>query len=122
MLLKKNRLTQEKQIKKVLQSGKPFLTKFFNFKVIKNDLPETRFCIIISKKVSKLATKRNRIKRQVSEVIRLNLPNIKTGFDMVIFCKNDLVDRQKNSITIDYQEMEKNIIWALTQQRIIIIT
>lgn len=43
-----------------------------------------RFSVVISKKVLKSAVKRNRVRRRIYEIIRLELPHIRGGFDVVI--------------------------------------
>lgn len=112
MLPKKFRLTLNNDIKMVWANGKPFLTKFFNFKIKKNNLEQSRFCIIVSNKVDKRAVIKNRIKRQISEIIRLNMDNIKPGYDISILVKNSLMNKETKKIACDYKEMEKNILFA----------
>lgn len=43
-----------------------------------------RFSVVISKKVLKSAVKRNRVRRRIYEIIRLELPHIRSGFDVVV--------------------------------------
>ena len=43
-----------------------------------------RFSVVISKKVLKSAVKRNRVRRRIYEIVRLELPHIRGGFDVVI--------------------------------------
>lgn len=43
-----------------------------------------RFSVVISKKVLKSAVKRNRVRRRIYEIIRLELPNVRSGFDIVV--------------------------------------
>lgn len=119
MLPKKFRLTLNNDIKMVWTKGKPFLTKFFIFKIIKNNLDQSRFCIIVSNKVDKRAVIKNRIKRQISEIIRLNMDNIKTGCDVSILAKNNLVNKETKKIICDYQEIEKNILFAFDKMNIL---
>jgi ribonuclease P protein component len=45
---------------------------------------ESRFAVVVSKKVYKSAVKRNRIRRRIFEVIRLNLKSDAPVFDVVI--------------------------------------
>jgi len=65
-----------------------------------------RFGIIISNKVSKSAVERNRLKRQVSEIFRLNLDKIKPGFDIVL-------TMSKNALKKPYQVLEREILRAV---------
>jgi len=119
MLTKKFRLTLNNDIKRVLQSRKPFLTKFLNFKIAKNDFSQSRFCIVVSNKVDKRAVVRNRIKRQISEVLRLNMDKIKGGFDVAIIVKSTIMNKETKKIAYDYHEIEKNILWTLDKLRLL---
>lgn len=49
----------------------------------------SRFGFVISNKISKLATRRNVLKRQLRAIIEQELPNIKAGYDAVIMVKLD---------------------------------
>lgn len=42
-----------------------------------------RFCFIVSKRVSKTAVGRNKIKRLMREAARMALPRLKTGYDLI---------------------------------------
>jgi len=84
VLNKLHRLKKNNDIGKVLKQGKKFTENFLIIKTLPNDLEETRFAFIISKKFSKKAVVRNRIRRQVSEVIKDNLKAIKEGIDVVV--------------------------------------
>lgn len=92
MLPSKNRLHKNKEIKRVLRGGKSFFTLPLRLKFVKNQLSFSRFAIIISNKVSKKATQRNRLKRQISEIIRLNLEKIRPGFDFVFIINPKILE------------------------------
>ncbi len=49
----------------------------------------SRFGFVISNKISKLATKRNALKRQLRAIIEQEMPNVKAGYDVVIMVKLD---------------------------------
>lgn len=78
MLTKENRLRKKKDFEIIFKNGKTFKEGFLILKIIKTNLEKNRFGFIISQKVSKKATVRNRIKRKLREVVRLN---IKEGSD-----------------------------------------
>jgi ribonuclease P protein component len=84
MLPKRNRLKKKKDIERVLKKGRGFKENLLFLKIINNNLKESRFAFMVSKKVSKKAVLRNKIKRQLRELVRLNLKNIKKGFDAVL--------------------------------------
>ena len=89
MLPKINRLTKKKDIDLVFKKGRSFKNDFLVFKTMKNHLKESRFCFIVSKKVSNKATVRNKVKRRLRSIIlnnfKKNSPNsIKKPLDIII--------------------------------------
>ncbi len=86
MLTKYNRLTKEKDFKVVFKAGKKYslLGTGIYLKVRENNLEQSRFGFVISKKVSKKAVVRNKIKRRLREVVRIDISEIKRGVDVVV--------------------------------------
>lgn len=100
MLAIKYRLAKDKDIQSVLKKGKIYFSPFFNLKILKNDLENSRFCIVISTKISKKAVVRNKVKRQLRAIIHKNLDQIKNNYDFVILTKP--------AVTVtNYQDLEK---------------
>ena len=103
MLPKKYRLRKRKEIEKVLKEGKSKKLKFVLVKFLKNNLENSRFCILVSRKVASKATKRNKIKRLLREVIRKEiLPNLKENCDYLIFARPQILGK-------DYWEIKKDM-------------
>ena len=90
MLSKANRLKKSKDFERVFKKGKGFKETFLFFKVAKNNLEVSRFGFIISKRFSKKAFLRNKIKRRLRELIRVKLPEIKKGFDGIFIIEKEL--------------------------------
>jgi ribonuclease P protein component len=84
MLPKTNRLLSDKDFQKIWKRGRSFYTKSLGFKILPNQLPVSRFGISVGLKVSKRATDRNRLKRQVREIIGSKIGKIAPGFDLVV--------------------------------------
>jgi ribonuclease P protein component len=95
MLAKENRLRKEKDFGAIFKGGKTFKEGFLVLKTIKNNLDIDRFGFIISQKVSKKATVRNRIKRKIREIIRVN---IKNSLSKNIFCCHPANTSKKESV------------------------
>ncbi len=102
MLSKQFRLTKEKDFENAFKKGDAFFTKILGIKYIKNSLDDSRFGIIVGKKISKKATSRNKIKRQIREILRLQVSQIKAGYDIIIITRDSIINS-------DYWEIEKNI-------------
>ena len=102
MLSKANRLRLKKDFEKVFKQGKGFQQGFLFLKIIENDLGKTRFGFIVSKKISNKAVVRNKVKRQLREIIRKQLDQIKQGFDIVIVALPGIENQE-------FQEIKKTI-------------
>ncbi len=83
MLRKKNRLLKEKEFQNVFQKGRGFYMKELGAKCAPNN-SVTRFGFSLSLKVSKKAVERNRIKRQLREIVREAMPKMREGYDCVL--------------------------------------
>jgi len=79
MLPKINSLKKRKDIERVFEKGKRFKEDFLILKITKNALSQTRFGFIVSKKVSKKATLRNKIKRKLREIVSKKGKKLKKG-------------------------------------------
>ncbi|MFA5358597.1 MAG: ribonuclease P protein component [Patescibacteria group bacterium] len=110
MLSKEFRIRKDKEIKTILGKGKGFYSKVFGIKFLPNQAAVSRFCFVVSNKVSKQATKRNTLKRKVNEIIRLNLKKIKPGIDLVIMARTGA-----DILSKDYKELERELFWALNK-------
>jgi ribonuclease P protein component len=102
MLVKVNRLKKKKDIERVFKNGKLFKEDFLILKVVKNNLKNSRFAFVVSKKVSKKATLRNKIKRRLRELVRRHPPTTRPAMDIVLVAVPGLEKK-------DFWEMEKII-------------
>jgi len=84
MLAKQLRLAKKKDFKKIFKQGKFSYTKIFSLKVLANQMDTNRYGIIISTKVSKKSSERNKLKRQFREAVKELDKKLLPGFDLVI--------------------------------------
>lgn len=84
MLAKKNRFDKKKNFRQVLKEGRNFKEKFLTLKVTQDKTGEIRFGFIVSQRVSKKATIRNKVKRKISELVRLRIKKIRKGIDAIL--------------------------------------
>jgi ribonuclease P protein component len=103
MLPKENRLTHRKDFDNTFKDGAGSFSNTLGIKFIKNNLKESRFGIVVSNKISKKAVTRNKIKRQIREIIHKNINEIKKGLDIMIICRPE-IDKK------DFSEIEKTLI------------
>lgn len=106
MLPKAYRITKSFEIKEVMREGKRFSSHFFSLKSKKSKNKFPRFAIVADLKVSKKATVRNRLRRQIHEIIRLNIGEIFGGHNTVLWIKPSAVGK-------DFQELRKDFFWLM---------
>lgn len=106
-LPKINRIKKTNEIKKVLKDGKKKKIGYLLFKFIENNLPISRFAIIISSRVSKKAVKRNKIKRQISEILRQYRKFFKKQIDGVFVCLPGIENQNFSEIKKTIEEILK---------------
>ena len=112
MLPKVNRLQKQKDIEKVLKKGKSIKEESLILKTVENNLNEIRFGFLVSKKVSKKANIRNKIKRRLRELIMMKLKKLKTGTDNLIIVLPGLEKK-------DFPEIEEIIIKLFKKAKLV---
>ena len=74
----------------------------------KNDLGFPRFAFIISKKFSKKAIERNRVKRIIKEALRLNFHRLKNlNYDIVVIPKKHLINKKTQDLMEDISNLQE---------------
>ncbi len=83
-------------------------TKSFVLQVRQNDIGMTRVGFTVSKKISKLAVARNRLRRQMREIVRLSTELIKKypSHDLVLIAREEALNR-------DYEQLAKDFGYLL---------
>ncbi len=84
MLPVENRLKKKKDFENVFKNGYGCKQNFLYLKIVKNNLEPSRFGFVIGLKFSKSAVKRNKIKRWLRELVRINIQDIEKGLDCVV--------------------------------------
>src|SRR3989339_755803 len=84
MLAKNYRLTKKSDFQQVFKVGRKDFNRFFGIRYKPNKLDVSRVAVVVSTKVSKKATDRNRIKRQTRSIIDVFLPKFKQNIDLII--------------------------------------
>lgn len=85
MLSKPNQLKKDKEFRKVFKQSKPLYFGNLVLRFSKNPAINTsRFGFVVSNKIDKRATRRNGIKRRLRAIARNVMPQINTGYDLII--------------------------------------
>lgn len=120
MLPQENRLKKMKDFEILYEEGKFFAGKFLNIKIWKIEpekyprrdykTDDLKIGFVVSTKISKSAVKRNRVKRQMREIVRLLLKDgkLKNGFHISIMAKPSMVGAE-------YWEIEKDVVLVLSR-------
>lgn len=83
MFPKYQRITKNKEFELIFKTGKSSYANYLGLKSLNNNLPYFRAAVLVSKKVSKRANKRNLLKRKLREIIK-SYSDILKGKDLVV--------------------------------------
>lgn len=111
MLEKQFRLKRDKDFQRVFKKGESVFDKACGLKFQRNDLEHSRFAVVVGTKVSKSAVKRNKIRRQYQEILRLHFSELADGFDVIVLCG-------KESLGMSYEEKEKKLVKILKKAKL----
>ncbi len=104
MIAKKYRFHGQKSLNETYKRGITLYEKDFSIKSLtktRQQIP--RFAVVVSKKVSKKAVIRNKIRRKIYEIIRTNLNIIKENQNLIITVfKEDVLN-------IEHKKLNKKI-------------
>lgn len=90
MLPQKNCLKKKKDFEKVFKKGERFKEGFLSLIALRNKSTESRFGFIVSRKLSKKATLRNKIKRRLRALAEANIPKINPKADLILIANSGL--------------------------------
>lgn len=86
----KNTLSKKKDLDQIFKTGPSFYCPSLGLKYLPNTRNFNRVGIIIGLKVSKKAVIRNKIKRQIREILRNDFPKTETYYDVLVITKKGL--------------------------------
>ncbi len=101
-------LSSKSEIEGVFKKGKYLNSELFSIKFSPNSTNFSRLAVIVGKKSSKKSVLRNRIKRLVSEIIRLNYSRIKPGYNIVLIVKS-------RAINEEYRDLKEALVKRLSE-------
>ncbi|MGZ9108313.1 MAG: ribonuclease P protein component [Micavibrio sp.] len=106
------RLKRRSDFLRVQAAGRKWVSTTLILQVADNDAGTCRFGITVSKKTSKSAVVRNRIKRRLRSILCDVLPShAKPGLDYVVIGR-------AVAETKDYADLEKDLIWCLKRMEL----
>lgn len=99
-------LKKGRDFESVKEKGRLFSSSSFSLLVLKDQrLPNSLFGFIISKKVSRKAVVRNRIRRRIAAILSLMRRRIKPGYKIVFLVKSGVLDQSFPRLTKEVEEV-----------------
>lgn len=102
---KKDVLKSNELFNNIIKDGKRVSNKYFVICFEQKEFLKNNYGIAVGKKVGNAVT-RNKVKRQVRNIITNNITLFPNYHNYIIICKRDV-------LTISYKEMEENLIKLL---------
>jgi len=97
----KYRIKKNIEFKRLYERSKRFYNRDFKILVSDNTFDYPRFGFTLTRKFGK-ANKRNRVKRRLKEIIRLNIEKFENGKDYIISPKS-------HTIEFEYKNLENSL-------------
>ncbi|MBU0648137.1 ribonuclease P protein component [Patescibacteria group bacterium] len=109
MLSRQHRLTSKQDFDRITKTGRKVWGQYLIVKYIPS-AEHSKFGFIVSTKISKKATQRNRIKRILRENIRLHfLPKQTKHIEAVVIAQKKIIGKNSSEINQDLQSIFKRI-------------
>ncbi len=96
------------QFKKLYTKGSSYVSPSVVVYARRNGLPHNRLGITVSKKIGK-AVVRNRAKRRLREVYRINSANILQGYDFVLVARGRTAECHYDRLFADFVQAAKEL-------------
>jgi len=105
VLKKKNRVSARKEISELRGGEMIYQSPIFGLVMVDKKDEEKKFLFVVSKRISKKAVDRNRIRRVLSEVIRLNLDKIRPGVRLSFLVRRLILEWKWKEIKKEVEEV-----------------
>lgn len=108
MLAQKYRLKENRDFRRVKDQGKLFHSTSFSVCVLdRKDNEPSRYGFVVTSKVLPNASKRTVVKRALSEGIRINLKDLRDGYDVVFLAKTAVIKKYTSELMVEAVEALK---------------
>ena len=111
MALARKHSLNKKDINLLFRQGKTVKSSFFFIRFLKNNQNHLRVAVILSAKLFKKATMRNRLKRKILEIIRSG-HFLENSYDIAIVVTANILGKQSKESN---RELEQTIIKIFSQ-------
>ncbi len=111
---KSARLTRSPEFQRVRRLGSPYFGRYFIMNVL-SAVPETtvpRVGLVTSRKVGN-AVNRNRVRRRLREIVRVDLPKLRPGTWLVLVAKRPAVEATFADLRAEWWRLTKRAtLWS----------
>lgn len=94
VLKRENRIRSKREFLEIKNKGRVLYSPFFGWLFYKENDDLKKFGFVVSKKISKKAVDRNRIRRILSEIVRKNLEKFENGTRIVFLTKQEILGKK----------------------------
>ena len=106
MLSRKHRLPLRSKLYRLERTGKRFHTPSATLLISQQNPPSlSRFAFVVSRRLDKRATRRNRTKRLLSQAIQQLLPEIKPGLDVVVYARKIIMTERVEDVLSEIRSL-----------------
>jgi ribonuclease P protein component len=107
----KYRLRHNYDFQRVRRDGQFCASSVIVLAFLRNGLEHSRFGFVVNRRLGN-AVQRNKIKRRMREVTRLQVPVVESGFDLVFIARKPICQS-------DYQKIEKALVGLLKKAKLL---
>lgn len=104
MFPRKNRISKQKDFKRIFQKGGFARGKYLDCRAADNRLGLPRFAVIVSSKVSKKAVVRNRVRRRIYALLREFFKDSELNKDIAVLVRQDISKADFAEIRADLKQ------------------
>jgi len=109
MLKKINRVSKRKEVEELRKARLVYQSPIFGMLFLDKEDEEKKFLMIISKRISKKAVIRNKLKRQMTEAVRLNLSKIREGVRVGFLVRARILEWKWEEIKAEMEKALKEV-------------
>jgi len=104
----RERIRKKKEFLVIYKKGTRYRGKYFTIVHISNDLNFSRMAVVVSKKIGN-AVKRNKIKRWIRTLFRMNKPLMDESLDLIIIPKKEIQEAAWPELQEEFLKALKSI-------------
>lgn len=109
MLKRSYRLRKDRDFQKLYKSGQRYSTSNFTLHYLASKLEYSKVGFVVSKKVSKSAVIRNKLRRRSSAVVESIYPSLKQPYDIIVLIRRDFSALSTKELQDELHQLFKKI-------------